>query len=343
MKRNQAIRTLSVSLLSSTLVGMLGGCAPMAASMSNTGVTKTDVVPTPPTKPDLLGCITDAADYELAGSVDSFAMDGGFGFNIGASPGGFLKLIGLDVGYSKGTMTTAMHLFRPLRNPSAIANATGDATRNSIKFGIDFGINIIGGGLSFWSTTRPAEMASAALQKNITNLLTTLGDNEPEWETHISYMVSDTEFQIPVGYKSGIMKGDEFEIYPVAFDWADPNKPCGSQLNFERPLSDKPIAKAYVKYKPEADVADLVVVGEVSGKLEKYNKVVISKLADGADQQPRTSLGRIIHIRSMTSLPLKFADPNGGNAVQTIDISPFVKNQLEEILALPNFGGFAVR
>ena len=340
-------RTVEVSkrlAAAAALASLMSGCSPMAAQFKDDGgVAKKDI---PLDKAAELQCLDNQPDYVLNTDILYFQMTDKYGAKVGVNAlGGLLRAIGFGVEYATGDLSTAMHLLNPLNTTVPISDRTGTATATKLSFDVNFGINIVDLGFSYYTTTSLAVLSQDAMKDNLKNIVADIKD---EWTTHVSHVYNSSEIEIPVGTKAGVQAGDTFAIYDVEWEFTG-NAPCQGPLKIARRLSPNPIATAVVTQRPSPTTAILMVLPGQSGKsVSMYNLVTVSQLAPTGeaptcttdfwgnqtctDPAARAALKRSVRVGPVSGKPILF-DTGSGNV--KIDITPFAGQQLTTIVNDP--------
>lgn len=294
-------------------------------------------------------CLDNRVDYVLNTDVVDFEMIGGGGVKAGFTPTGIpLTSISFGVEYSQGQLQTMMHLVDPLKPDVPFVDVGGQAAARNIEFSADFTIALMNpDGLDFWYSTPISKVTENALTDNLTNLSTQLQsmDTTPWWTT-VSRLYGSTGFIIPVGENAGVVVGDEFKVMDVTYEF-EKGVPCGGDLMMPIVNSAQPKAIGVVK-SVDIDYA-YVVFEKQTAPINQYDYVAISTLVQPTPPkcenifgcqapQPRTQLGRSIRLGKLTSKPLPFNGPKGTTV--TVDISPFVSDQLLKLIPNQQFGDF---
>lgn len=339
------MRKLNRLIAGLVLTPMLGACSPMAAQFSKTSDITKKEIPDGPVGPmeKQLQCLDNQPNFLLATEILYFQMTDKYGVKVGVNvPMGILRAIGLGVEYATGDLSTVMHLYNPLNTGISVSDRDGTATSTKIGFDVNFGINIVDLGFSYFTTTSLADLSKRAMLNNIGKLA---ADVKDEWYTHISKIHDDGSIEIPAGYKAGVQAGDQFAIYPVEWEFLG-NGPCSGALKGPRRTAMAPIAMATVAQQPWPSASVLTVKSlDIEKKIAKYDLVMIAKL--GASSEPpkcedhwygtecepvaeRTKLKRSVRVGPVTGRPILF---DTGKGEVKIDITGFAGQQLSTIVS----------
>lgn len=343
---------MKTQLSIATSVLLLSACGQMANQMQTVKFNGQTLEAKTTDRTTAMSCLNNRVDYVLNTEVVDFEMNGGGGVHAGFSPtGGILSNIGLGVNYSQGELQTMMHLSDPLKPGVPIVDSPGAATNSNISFSLDLIVGLVSVGPSFWYSTSVADLSNNALQDNLTNLnqkLTSLVLTD--WWTTVSKVNGSLGVIIPVGSNAGILPGDKFKIMDASYEWAGNGEPCINELMM--PVINSNTPKAVLQAKTVGINYTYLVFEKVNAAINLYDYVTIGSLVQppqvqcanflgiGCPDTParRTTLARSVRIGKVSSRPLNFTGQN--NEVKTVDISPFVLDQLETLLPQQEYGGF---
>ena len=296
-----------------------------------------------PNSVDALACLTDKVDYNLNTEVIDFEMQGGGGLNAGFSPTG-VALTNLTIGanYSQGQLQTMMHVTDPLKPNVPIADVGGSATQHNMTFSVDFAMSLLKFGPSYYYSTTVSALSESALTHNLHALqksLTALKNNE--WWTTITDLDGTKGFLVPVGSLAGLVVGDQLKVMDARYLWAGAARPCQDELIMPIMNSNRPKAFARAT-QVGVDYAYFEIMNQEKS-LSIHDYVTISALIQQKQllaNLPLRTLSRSIRLGSITSKPLVFTGQGGLST--TVDISPFVKDQLDTLIPGPQFEGYYV-
>lgn len=278
---------------------------------------------------DPMSCLITTSDFQLNTSIDSFQLNGGANGNVGFNPGGILQAIGVNVTYSSGDLDMSMNISTPLFGQDPIANATGGGTTNNFSIGTSGLISLLTGNFGAWQSTGMYDASQGALVNTFANLKKAL-PAQPPWSTVIAEKAKQG-FLIPVGTTSDVRIGDQFNLYKVNYVWQGDGSPCANPLKIALKTSNSPYATVTVQ-QVELRTAYVLVTSIASGAtVEPYDRVEILKLKNSSDGSARTKLNYSIRIGQLSQAAnLVFSD---GKSSQVVDMTPFVRNQLSDLVA----------
>lgn len=335
---------LSKLALTPALVCGLVACSPMAANFSTQkfDATKNALGH----ERDGLDCLVETPDYQLDTSILWFQLEQKNGVKVGVNPsiGGVPVGISLGVTYGTGNLSTAMHLSQPLHGPDIIVSETGQGELQEVSFDAGLAVSLANLQFQHYSTTPVATLSELAMRDNLVKIRPSVKD---EWSTVVSYVYGEKDIEIPVGYSSGVRKGDQFYIYDVEYLWK--GTPCQSPLKIARRLSEDPIAVAVVSQAPSSDTSLLTITQLKQGaQVTKYSQVTVSALAPNpqtcetdfwgnksCSSKPRSALKFSLRLGAMKGVPLPFLV--AGRTVE-VDITRFTGDQLAAFVNEDQFG-----
>jgi hypothetical protein len=346
------MRLLKSASLTATAIA-LGACSPITSSMKSANLASNKAGSITGEQQNL-SCLDSRVDYVLGTEVLDFELVGGGGLNAGFSPAGMM-LVGIKAGvnYSKGQLQTMMHIQDPMKPGVTVVDVPGSASANNFSFSLNANLTMATFGPSFWYSTPVFKLSNNALSNNLTNVSNQLQKVVlTDWWIHVSDLVGTNGFFIPAGSTAGIQEGDEFKVMDASYEWAGDGSPCRNELIMPVINSDKP--KAVAKAVTVGVDYTYLQITKSNSPISAYDYVTISSLVQpaapkcnnilhiGCPKNPagRTTLARSIRIGSIASQPFPFVD-NSGNA-HSVDISPFVRDQLETLLPKQPFGGFYI-
>lgn len=271
-------------------------CAPMAASVINSGLKdQKNGGDIPPEEPDL-SCLRDLPQFEVSPRIDSFELTSGMSIGGGFKPGAVIPIeVGGKIGYSKGALRMSMDLSAPLYGPHSIATGIEKGTTFDFEFSIYAAAAIAKGEFSAWSKTGLYRASQAAIE----NTFEELKKNQriqPVWSSVISESLGNGVYLLPVGADAGLMKGDEFHVYKTDYIWSGDKTPCKNPLlTYNRP--ETPFATIKVLH-VDHFVATAAVQGNI--ELEPYDRIEIGKLVSFDDKTERTELRFSVRLKGFT-------------------------------------------
>lgn len=282
-------------------------------------------------KVDDQSCLISTANYQVNTSVDAFQLSGGANGNAGFNPGGILQVIGVNLTYSTGELDMSMVFNAPLFGTTPIANSTGKGVTNNFSISTSGLASLITGNIGAWSSTGFYQTSLDAISNTFNNLKKNL-PSQPPWWTVISQPVNENEFLVPVGTTAGLQIGDQLNLYKVDYQWQGDGAPCRNSLKIALKTSSQPYAVVTVK-QVELSYAAVSVTKVLRADqiVAAYDRVEISKLMKASDGSTRTTLNYSVRLGNVTqSNGLVFSD---GKIPQAIDMTPFVRTQLQDLLA----------
>lgn len=282
-------------------------------------------------------CLLTTPNFQINTAVDAFQLKGGANGGAGFNPGGILQVIGVNVTYSSGELDMSMVFSAPLFGNSPVANSTGKGMTNNFSVSTSGLASLVSGNAGAWSSTGFYQASQSALSNTFGNLKANL-PAQPPWWTVISAAVSENEFLIPVGTLAGLKIGDQFNVFKVDYQWQGDGVPCANPLKIALKLSTQPFAVVTVK-QLELNYAAVQInkLNNTTDKIEAFDRLEISKLSGTG----RTALNYSIRLGGVTqSNGLVFSD---GKISQAIDMTPFVRTQLNDLLANKIPGYYLVR
>jgi hypothetical protein len=254
------------------IAGLASGCAPEHFSVTAHPEQSNS-------KPDgdfqAQGCAPDSTDYNMQVNVVSFAMtsktDVEFGFKYDL---GWFKGIELGAHIKKGELELQMELARPLK-PFNIekVGGKGKLSDNSFSFKVD--TTIVNAGINTAAQTSLAKLSRKGFKDLLTNASALLKKDPNGWQTTVQAFDDEQHFKIPTGFKAGLQKGDQFNIFEEKWIWK--GSPCSSEVDRHYHVSNTPIATAIV-WDVEDESATLQIVGTPIKKLKLGDTVEIAKL-----------------------------------------------------------------
>lgn len=287
---------------------------------------------------DPMACLANTPDFQLNTSIDSFQLTGGANGNVGFNPGGILQAIGVNVTYSTGDLEMAMNITTPLFGTDPIAHSTGKGVTNNFSIGTTGLVALLTGNIGAWQSTGLYDASQGALTDTFGNLKAGL-PALPTWSTVVSAK-TDQGFLIPVGTASGVKVGDQFNVYKVNYVWQADNGPCKSPLKIALKLTNTPFATLTVTQAELRTASVTASLNDNGTGVELYDRVEIKKLKNDSSGNTRTALNYSIRLGSLTqSANLAFTD---GRTTQIVDMTPFVRNQLSDLVANKIPGYFLV-
>ena len=319
----------------------------MASSSLNRAATANPTVPTASIAD--IACFDNKVDFTINTDVMDFEMQGGAGITAGFSPtGGLLSNIDVNISYSEGQLQTVMQLNNALQPGTAsLLNVSGSATKTNISFGVNFLVGLFSIGPSVYYSTTVADLSMAALQNNIANLAAALqGLSGLPWWQPITEMDSQKGFFIAAGSSAGIVDGQQFQVMDVTYDWGGNQTPCTNSLLMPFLNSSTPLATATVSQ--VTPTTAYMTINTATRPLTQYMYVTPAasaqpvaapctnflgigcpSTATSASTVPALAYG--VRLGTLTAGPLVFTGQN--NTSVTVDMTPFVSQQLSTILA----------
>lgn len=275
---------------------------------------------------DEKACLLTTPNFEMKTAVDAFQLKGGANGGAGFNPGGILSVIGVDVTYSSGELDMSMVFTAPLFGSNPIANATGKGTTNNFSVTTNGLASLVTGNVGVWASTGFYQVSLSAISDTFENLKANL-PSMPPWWTVISAAVTENEFLIPVGTTAGVQVGDQFNVYKVDYQWQGDGRPCSNPLKIALKLTSQPFAVVTVR-QVELGYASVFIskLNNTTDKISAFDRLEISKLVGN-----RKALNYSVRLGTVTqSNGLVFSD---GRTTQALDMTPFVRTQVNDLLA----------
>ncbi len=279
---------------------------------------------------DEKACLLTTPNFQINTAVDAFQLSGGVNGGAGFNPGGILQAIGVNVTYSSGELNMSMVFNAPLFGPSPIANSTGKATTNNFSISTTGLAGLVTGNAGAWSSTGFYQASQDALSNTFDALKANL-PAQPPWWTVVSAAVNENEFLIPVGTTAGLQVGDQFNVFKVDYQWQGDGLPCQNPLKIALKLSSQPFAVVTVK-QVELGYAAVFISKSINGDvIGAFDRLEIKQLMKAPGGAARTTLNYSVRLGGVTqSNGLVFSD---GKFSHAIDMTPFVRSQLNDLLA----------
>lgn len=254
------------------IAGLLSACAPTSFKTIDPNIPAKNK---PAQDFETKGCAPDSTDYNMQVNVVSFAMtsDTGikFGFNHDLN---WFKGIELNAQIKKGELELQMELARPLK-PKNLHKVAGSGALNDSSFSFSVDTTIVDVGMSTASQTSLARLSRKGFVDLLKSATKELKKDPNNWQTTVQAFDDEQHLKIPTGFKAGLRKGDQFNIFEEKWIWK--GSPCESEVDRHYHLSNTPIASAIV-WDVEEDSATLKIIGTPTKAIKLGDTLEVASL-----------------------------------------------------------------